>query len=146
MEILLFLPHHLQIVWFQLLCLITALYIYIVWIYYINMFHHVFSDLPFELLRFYTSFPRIWPSSWLLKPWKVQDEISRRKDMLLCTFGNHQYLPEVWHSPWKKGGWKTTFLLGRQLFRGYVKLRGVAIGMMYDTSHEALYSLSHPSK
>ena len=29
-------------------------------------------------------------------------------------------------TPWKplkNGGWKTTFLLGRSLFRGYVKLR-----------------------
>ena len=26
-------------------------------------------------------------------------------------------------SPLKNGGWKTTFLLGRSLFRGYVKLR-----------------------
>ena len=25
--------------------------------------------------------------------------------------------------PLKNGGWKTTFLLGRSLFRGYVKLR-----------------------
>ena len=33
-------------------------------------------------------------------------------------------LPETNSSHLKKGGWKTTFLLGRLIFRGYVKLRG----------------------
>ena len=48
----------------------------------------------------------------------------------------HQPIPprSLTVRPWKKGGWKTIFLLGRQLFRGYVKLRGGISLKLYEIS------------
>ena len=51
-----------------------------------------------------------------MKLYMVEDETSPK----LPT----STLPKFNSSPLKKGGWKTTFLLGRLIFRGYVKLPG----------------------
>ena len=40
--------------------------------------------------------------------------------------------PPKFHIASKNGGWKTTFLLGRELFRGYVKLRGVSLSKVFE--------------
>ena len=49
-------------------------------------------------------------------------------------WGHYLTLPETNKSPLKMDGWKTTFLLGRPIFRGYVSFRECILVFFWTTT------------